>query len=272
VGYKLPYVTFNGVKYHYSASMPGNDRVPRQAVVFVHGSGGSHQGWQKQLAGLGKDFLTMAVDLPGHGLSGGKPCDSIEAYREFMFSFAERIFGFPFFLAGHSMGGAVALDFALNYPELLAGVILIGTGSRLKVLPAFLETLGEGTLPAGFESSLYREGTPEVYLKAARADLERAGAAVLYADLTACNNFDISGRLGEIKTPALVITGEKDVMTPVKYGRYLRDNLIKASLEVVEDAGHMPMQEQADRVNALIGDFMIKNWNREAKLCQGKEK
>lgn len=259
----MPYITFNGAQYHYSASQPGS-RVPRQAVVFIHGSGGSHQGWQKQLAALGKDFLTLAVDLPGHGLTGGKPCDSIEAYSEFMCSFAERLLGFPFFLAGHSMGGAVALDFALNYPEMLAGLILIGTGSRLKVLPAFLEALREGKIPEGMESFLYREGTPQAFLKTAREEIEAAGPAVFYSDMKACNQFDVSGRLGEINTPALVVTGEKDVMTPVKYGQYLRDNLGNAVFEVVADAGHMPMLEQSDRLNALIHDFVIKN-SREEK-------
>lgn len=252
----MPYVTFDGLKYHYSASTPG---TPRQAVIFIHGSGGNCQNWHSQVAGLGRDFLAIAVDLPGHGLSGGKPCDSIEAYREFVCSFAERVLGIPFFLAGHSMGGAVALDFALSYPGMLDGLILIGTGSRLRVLPSILESFREGKVPENLASFLYREGTPEIVLKAAREDMGKAGPAVFYADMTACDRFDVSGRLGEIDIPALVITGEKDMMTPLKYGKYLRDNLKNAVLEVVEDSGHMLMLERPDDINSLIQDFIVKN-------------
>lgn len=250
----MPYATFNGLQYQYSASMPGD---PRQAVVFIHGAGGSCQDWQNQVDGLGRDFLAIAVDLPGHGLSGGKSGDSIEYYREFLYSFAERILGIPFFLAGHSMGGAVALDFALSYPGMVAGIILISTGSRLKVLPSILESLREGKIPKNLVPSLYRKGTPETVLKAAREGMEEA--AVYYADMKACDRFDVGGRLGEIEIPALVITGEKDVMTPVKYGQYLRDNLKNAVFEVVEDSGHMTMLERPAKINALIHDFMVKN-------------
>ncbi|HBV97808.1 MAG TPA: alpha/beta hydrolase [Desulfotomaculum sp.] len=252
----MPYVTFNGLKYHYLANMPES---PGQAVVFIHGSGGSCQHWHHQVAALGRDFLTLAVDLPGHGLSGGKPCDTIEDYREFVYSFAERVLGIPFFLAGHSMGGAVTLDFALSDPDMLAGLILIGTGSRLRVLPSILESFREGNVPENFTSFLYRQDTPEAVLKAAGEDMGKTGSAVFYSDLTACDRFDVSKRLGEIELPAIVITGEKDLMTPVKYGQYLGDHLNNAVFEVVEDSGHMTMLERPAAVNSLINDFMVKN-------------
>jgi len=253
----LPYVTIEGVKYHYSASLPV-DKEPRQAVVFVHGSGGSHAKWVNQVKYLGRDFLAIAVDLPGHGHSGGTPLNTIEGYREFIKVFSECVIGFPFFLAGHSMGGAVALDFALSYQERLAGLILVGTGSRLRVMPAVLEQYRNGLFPDSLPAFMYRQGTSEALLRAAREDMERIGPALYYSDLSACDKFDVSGRLGEIEIPALAVTGSQDRMTPVKYGQFLANNLKKGYYEEIENAGHMVMLEQPEKLNSVIFNFLMK--------------
>lgn len=254
----MPYVTMNGVRYHYSAKMP-SDKDPVQAVVFMHGAGGNHAKWHHQVSYLGRDFLAIAVDLPGHGLSGGSPSDSIEAYSEFINSFSQCLLASPFFLAGHSMGGAVALDFALNYPERLAGLILVGTGSRLRVLPAILESFKNGKTPENMAPALYAPGTQEAVIQAAAREIESTDPLVFYSDFIACNQFDVSGRLGEIDLPALVVTGGRDIMTPVKYGRFLADKLRKARLEVVENSGHITMLEQPEKLNILIHDFLMEH-------------
>lgn len=254
----MPYVAIDGVKYHYSAKTPGGGE-PKQAILFVHGAGGSHTRWSFQVLQLGREYLAMAVDLPGHGLSGGSSSDSIESYREFIRAFSECLLGHPFFLAGHSMGGAVALDFALNYPDRLAGLVLMGTGSRLRVLPAIIEAFGSGSVPDNMAGFMYRPGTPAEVIKAAEEEIKNTGPSVFYSDFTACDKFDVSGRLGEINVPALVMTGEKDVLTPVKYGKFLADNIKNAAFEIIEDAGHMLMIEQPSAVNTLLLNFLNKN-------------
>jgi len=254
----LPFLNIDGINYHYSAVQPENGE-PKQAVVFVHGAGGSHARWGMQVRHLGRDYLAMAVDLPGHGLSGGSASDSIAGYREFILSFADRLLGFPFFLAGHSMGGAVALDFALNYPDRLAGLILLGTGARLRVQPATLEAFRNGKPPGNMSSFLYKPGTPENVLKAAEDEVEKTDPAVYYADFQACDKFDVIQRLGEISVPTLVLTGDKDLMTPVKYGRFLADNITGANFEIIENSGHMLMLEQPGAVNTQLDTFINQN-------------
>ncbi|MHB8919273.1 MAG: alpha/beta fold hydrolase [Desulfocucumaceae bacterium] len=253
----LPYVIIDGISYHYSAEAPSSGD-PEQAVLFIHGAGGSHARWSYQISHLGRRFLAMAVDLPGHGLSGGAASDSIATYSEFIMSFSERLLGSPFFLAGHSMGGAVALDFALNYPERLAGLVLMGTGAKLRVLPAILESFAGGKKPEGMSGFMYRPGTPGAVLKAAEEEMEGISPKVYYSDFLACDRFDSSSRLGEIDVPALVMTGDQDALTPPKYGKFLAGGIKNATFEIIEDAGHILMLEQPGAVNSALERFIEK--------------
>src|SRR5919201_1393526 len=110
-------------------------------ICFVHGSGGSHAVWIRQLEGLADLARIVALDLPGHGESDGDGVGTIEqaagAVREVLdeLGVARAIVG------GHSMGGAIALAFALANPDRIAGLVLVGTGARLRVLPTIVETL-----------------------------------------------------------------------------------------------------------------------------------
>lgn len=251
----MPFVTIDGTNYHYAAGMPA-DKEPRQTIVFVHGAGGSHRHWLPQLNFFKNDYLVMAVDLPGHGQSGGESADRISTYREFIFSFAEKLIGHPFFLAGHSMGGAITLDFARCYPEKLAGMLLIGTGARLRVLPDLLDAFARGEIHGNLASLAYGRSAPPSLLEAAWEEIKNVSPLVFLRDYTACDNFDLMAELPAIDVPALVVTGDEDRLTPVKYGRFLAEKLPRAHLEVILEAGHMIMLEKPAELNRVIDQFL----------------
>lgn len=250
----MPFVTMNSAKYHYEANMPPGE--PRQAILFVHGAGGSHQHWRFQLSSLGVENLSIAVDLPEHGLSGGKALDSISGYSRFIEDFADRLLGTPFILAGHSMGGAIAMDFALNNPDRLAGLILVGTGSRLRVMPQLLEAFKNGKVFTDLVRFAYGPDTPEELLSLARQEMENVHPTVSYADFTACDNFNIDDDLDRINVPTLVIAAGNDVMTPVKYGKRLTEKIPGAKMAVISGAGHMMMLEQPEQFNTTVAEFV----------------
>lgn len=251
----MPTIILEGTSYHYALGKP-EGKEPEQAVIFVHGAGGSHRHWLPQLQALKQTCPVYAVDLPGHGRSGGRACDQIAAYREFVYSFAAHVLpDRPFYLAGHSMGGAVTLDFARCYPALLQGMILVGTGARLRVLPAMLEAFRRGE-SYDLTALAYSPGTPDVLLQAAREEVAAVPPAVLLADYTACDQFDLMAELPRINLPALVISADRDLLTPVKYGRFLADALPLAELAVVQGAGHMMMLEQPAQVNGILRRFL----------------
>ena len=109
-----------------------------EKVLFLHGAGGSTASWYFQ-KGLQTVCEVVLVDLPGHGKSGGEGLRTIEGYVESVRAVITENGLEGCYLVGHSMGGAIAISLALAAPELLAGLVLVGTGARLKVFPKILE-------------------------------------------------------------------------------------------------------------------------------------
>jgi pimeloyl-ACP methyl ester carboxylesterase len=72
----------------------------------------------------------------------------------------------------------------------------------------------------------------------------------------ACDEFDIMNELGEIKVPTLIISGEEDILTPVKYGEYLSQKISNSKLHVINGAGHFMMQEKPDEFNRVLLEFL----------------
>ena len=254
---ELHTVDLHGEELCYSFSHIPGEGPPHPPLVLVHGSGGNHLHWPPQLRRL-PGGPVYALDMPGHGCSGGRPRPSIATYREVVREFAQALDLPPFVLAGHSMGGAIALDFALHHPERLRGMGLVGTGARLRVAPAILEGLltdFQATTELITDWAL----APSVDPKMRAAVLERmreTPAPVIHNDFAACDAFDVMGRLAEIHTPALIVCGTEDRLTPPKYSQYLHQHLPDSRLVLVPQAGHMVMLEQPQAVTQAFQRFL----------------
>lgn len=218
-------------------------------LVFVHGAGGCHQHWLYVLRALAH-ATSYAPDLPGHGRSTGTGRNSIGAYADWLVAFLDVLGQERAVLVGHSLGGAVALDLALRYPERVAGLGLVGTGARLRVAPDILDGVRHEFRPTVRRICewCYGPHTRPEMLALGEAQMEATPPGVLYDDFAAVDAFDVFGRLAEISAPAAIITGTEDRMTPPKYAVYLRDQLPNATLHLVDGAGHMVMIEQPEAV------------------------
>ena len=161
-------------------------------------------------------------------------------------------------MAGHSMGGAIAMSLALAAPALLAGLVLVGTGARLKVLPTLLEGIlsdKEETVRsiAGFAFS--RKTAPGL-IEAGITEMAANPKEVLYHDFSACNMVDLMENVRSISLPTLIITGADDLLTPLKYSEYLNREIRGSTLTVIPDAGHMVMLEKPEETNRAIERFI----------------
>lgn len=161
-------------------------------------------------------------------------------------------------LMGHSMGGAIAQWLALHRPTRVRGLVVVGTGARLRVQPAILDGIR-----ADWERTArqitewhYAPGTSPLVLDTATADLRQTNPDIVHSDYAACNEFDVMDDLAKIQVPALVIVGEHDRLTPPAYAEFLARSLPNATLVTIARAGHMPMIEQPNAVNDAVRKFM----------------
>jgi pimeloyl-ACP methyl ester carboxylesterase len=226
---------------------------PYLPLILVHGAGGSRLDWPKSLRRL-PIANTIVLDLPGHGKSDGPGRQSVAAYANIVIAFMDALELSEAMFMGHSMGGAVVQQLALDYPDTVAGLILIGTGAKLRVHPLILDRILSDPEAVARLLAEWFWG-PDVSADVRRMTLEANTAInpqVLYYDYAACDVFDIRSRLHEIHLPVLVISGDQDRMTPVKYGAYLRDHLSSAELVVIEGGGHMMALEQPELVTSAV--------------------
>jgi pimeloyl-ACP methyl ester carboxylesterase len=227
-------------------------------LLYIHGAGGSHEHWGYQMQGLAAVARQYAVDLPGHGRSPGSGLADVAAYAALIPALLTSIGAEQVLLAGHSMGGTIALQAALNYPAQVAGLILVGSSARMPVAPTLLEGLADDPQPAieFFTQNLYGPQAPPDMVAATAEAYRQIDAALLRNDLLACNAFDVRRHLGRIHCPVLVLCGEADRMTPLKFSVSLSESLPNARLHSIPTAGHMLMLEAAAPVNAAMREFI----------------
>ena len=250
----MPYLDVEGRKAFFVHRQP----VPagNLPLVFLHGAGGLHRHWLYQVRDL-PHLPSYALDLPGHGESDGPGRSTVAAYAGWLIAFLDAAGLGQAILVGHSMGGAIALQVALQHPDRVAGLGLVGTGARLRVAPALLEMLQQDfqcALPLMSEWAYGPDASPEM-VRQGRQQLAATPPEVLYDDFLACDAFQVMDRLQEITAPTLVLCGTQDRMTPVKYSTYLADNIRGARLHLVEGAGHMVMLENPETVSQELGSF-----------------
>jgi pimeloyl-ACP methyl ester carboxylesterase len=229
-------------------------------VVLIHGAAGRAEVWSPQLAGLADIARMIAVDLPGHGATAGEGCQAVERYAAWVAALLDALGAERPVLVGHSMGGAIAQTLALGDPARFAGLVLVGTGARLRVLPRILQLFREGSLRVASDlvgSLSYSPSTPPGAVIEAERALHDTAAAVTLGDFHACDRFDLMGRLGDLRLPALVVVGRDDRLTPPKYAAYLARSIPAARLVEVDGAGHFPQLEQPAAVNAAIRGFLL---------------
>lgn len=242
--------------YYAHHNEGGQDDSP---VILIHGAGSSHLCWPAEIRRMNGQRV-LAVDLPGHGKSGGVAQQSIRAYTEQMMEFITALGLYQAVFVGHSMGGAIALDLAIQHGEHVAGLGLISTGAYLGIDAGFLEDLlNPLTVPAALSTFATRAFSPKAsppLVERCMSIMRETRASVLQGDFNACANIDLREAVGQIEAPTWVIVGTEDQMTPVAYAHFLVDRIAAARLQMIPEAGHMAFLEQPARVAQGLQQFL----------------
>ena len=228
--------------------------VAEPRLVFIHGAGGTHKVWRYQTSAFPG---SLAVDLPGH--PRGKGCIAISEYAEFVTRTIVEGKLRPAILVGHSMGGAIAIEIALTRSELLAGIALVGSGARLRVTPLIKDEVIRDYSRAAevIAEWAYSPKTDSKLRRASVQELLEVPAAVTYGDFEACDRFDKMNEIGRMSLPTLIVCGEDDKLTPIKYSKYMKERIRGAQLVIIPGAGHSVMLEKPEELNAALRSFIF---------------
>lgn len=223
-------------------------------LLFIHGSGCVKEGWYFQ----SKFFPdAAAIDLPGH--PQGKPCATIDEYTDWLAGQVKEKANSGTVLVGHSMGGAVALLYALRHPGDLKGLVLMSTGARLKVHSGYMLELQEAINNKSIWKRLVEDTFRNLHPKVKDAVMKKQidmGPALRLKDYEVCDKFDVLDKVEQLQLPTLVMCGSRDMLTPPKYTDYLGEKIKGAKKVVFDGAGHYIFMEKPDEVNQAISQFV----------------
>ena len=266
----MPVANINGLNLNYEVAGKG------QAVVFLHGMTGSTQDWASQVAVLSPKYKTVALDMRGHGKSAAPTTEagySIPIFAEDVLGLLNMLDIRKCCLAGHSIGGFIALQFALGHGDRLAGLVLVDTSSgQFGIDPNYaqlrrkLDELARSQGPeAAFEYDARNNPMrierfkkhPELREVSRQKVVMTSVAGYIYGPRAIAKWQPVTPRLSEIRVPTLIYWGNEDTpfAEPVKI---LNKGIAGSELVTVQGVGHNPHEEAPDIFNQALLKFLAR--------------
>ncbi len=254
---------------YYSLFSKGSHE--QKPVVLIHGAGSSRLSWPAELRRI-SGHTVYALDLPGHGASAGVGYQSVAGYCEALIAFMAELGMYQAIFTGHSLGGAIALNLAIDFPQHVAGLALISSGAFFNLPPNLLDYLSNpASASAALQTihalSLSPQTSPALAARSLEA-LKSTRPSILYNDWTACAQFDLRNRMTEISVPVYIACGREDRFVPPSQSRYLAENIPEAHLDTLSGAGHLVMLEQPAAIASGFSAYLekIEHWSSDYSL------
>jgi non-heme chloroperoxidase len=242
-----------GVQLHYVEQ----GRQDGPVLVLLHGYTDSYLSFDRVLPLLPRSFHVYALDQRGHGDSSRPECCYSQSdFAADVAAFLDSQGIHRAVLVGHSMGSFIAQQVALEYPERVQALVLIGSAPTVHGNPvadelmAYVDTLSDPIDPAfvrDFQASTFYRPIPPSFLDTAVSESLKVPARVWQAALAGLIAEDHSSRLGDITVPTLVVGGDQDGFFPVAEQRALAEALPRGSFALYSDTGHAPHVELPHR-------------------------
>ena len=259
----MPKVSVQDIEINYQEEGSG------YPLILIHGLNGDLTGWVLVMPELSKHYRTIALDVRGHG-GTGKPDQpySIKSFSEDFFEFMNQLKIPKAHILGLSMGGAIAQQFALDHPEMIRSLVLVSTFSYVdeKTHQAFSrlrQTLKEKGYPAFFDEVIKLAFTPEFIsanpgpiaeLKEKRVRINSPLAIGRATD--ACMAFNLKNEIAKISLPTLIVSGRKDVFTPIHLAEQIHRSIRGSEWKILEGVGHNLYIEKGSQLARVTLEFL----------------
>jgi pimeloyl-ACP methyl ester carboxylesterase len=270
------FIEIDGMQVHY------RDEGTGFPIVLLHGTAASLHTWDAWNQELIKNYRVIRIDLPAFGITGSnKNADySIKNYTKFLHQFLSKLQIEKCYLAGNSLGGNIAWNYTAEHPEKIAKLILIdASGLPTNKAQPFVFKMAKTPIL----NSLFLYFTPkffieknikEVYADDSKISSElieryhkmalREGNRQAFIDRAKTdftpNEFKNSDKLQSILTPTLLIWGAKDEWIPLENGKRMNNLLPNATLYIIENSGHVPMEENPKESLLILKEFLAESF------------
>lgn len=266
------FIEVNNLNVHYREEGEG---FP---IVLLHGTAASLHTWDAWTEELKKSHKVIRMDLPAFGLTGPNASAdyTIKAYTKFLHQFLQKIEVNKFYLVGNSLGSNIAWNYTAEYPEKVEKLILLDASGLptnkpqptvfkmaktpvfnslfLYITPKFFikknikEVYADDTkitddLITRYHKMALRNGNRQAFIDRAKIDFKLGTKA----------NLD---KLKSIQTPTLLIWGAKDSWIPLDNGKRMDSILPNSKLQILENSGHVPMEENPEESLVFLRDFI----------------
>lgn len=262
------WINIAGLKVRYLESGKGKNRH----VLFIHGLGSAADRWMKIPEALSSDFHSIAIDLPGFGESD-KPANidyTIDQFRQFIISFQKKIsiHDKKTSLIGHSLGGYIASEIAIQNKNQVEQLVLIDSSGMLnQPTPILEEYLNAAMNPS---KNNVRKVFEKMVADPSRVPTQLVDGFIRRINMPNAQYAFKSTLANSVKTQiglhrlrqinnisTLILWGIHDKVIPLDHSKFFNEAIDNSKLEIIDDAGHAPFAEKPDQVCEILRNFLI---------------
>jgi len=257
----MPIIHVNGIDIYYEVAGEG------EPLLLIHGHGSSSRDWEYQVNYFAKDYRVFTMDVRGCGKSSKPPGPySLHLFAEDIAALLEELDVGAAHVVGISMGGMVAFELVLGFPQLVKSMVVVNGypemrvetwKERLMVIRRFLmfDLLGMRKTGELLSKILFIKPEQDELRKLFVQRWAENDKRAYRESLKALFNWDVETRLGEIQCPVLVVASDEDYL-PLDEKRAYTAKMSNAKLVVIEDARHAVTVEKPEEFNAIVGEFL----------------
>lgn len=249
---KSEYLTHNNQELFYRTAGNGST-----ALVMIHGLAGDSRLFHNQIKYFSPMHRIIAPDLPGHGNSKEYTITTLDDYDDALNAILEKEKIKNSIIIGHSMGGAVAINYYFKHKSRVKALILVSTSSSFNINEEAVKA-AEKDFYLFYESLIKNSFSKKagLFLAAAKNGISELHKTGIIKGLKVCSTVDLSEKVKGIEVPVLLIGNKEDNMVPIEHTADTGKNIKNSKIVIMDKKGHVPFFEESEIFNTEVEAFI----------------